>query len=158
MTMSSPAVLIVVDFLVVILLSALIGATAPRWPDRWLDRDRFPLTLCRLDKPSRYRAAGVGWMKDSLPELGSLFGGESKKQLPGYTEGHLRIYLRECRRAEWVHWLSMLTWIPLLLFNPPRMVLFIALLVIFGNLPFVLIVRYNRIRIMRMLKELPPTR
>jgi len=99
----------------------------------------------------------VVWMKDTLPELGALFGGESKKQLPGYTEGHLRIYLRECRRAEWVHWLSMLTWIPLVLFNPLRLVLFFALLVIVGNLPFVLIVRYNRIRIMRLLKELPPT-
>jgi glycosyl-4,4'-diaponeurosporenoate acyltransferase len=85
-----------------------------------------------------------------LPELGSIFGGQSKGQLPGSEAEQLALYARELRRAEWVHWMSMLTWIPLAFFNPWWLTVAFAIAVIVGNAPFVLIVRYNRMRVLRI--------
>ena len=151
MTMSELVLRIVIDIFIVVALSVLIGATAPRWPSRWLDRDHGILRLTRLDTPRAFRRLGIHSIKDRLPELGAIFGGKSKDQLPGSEAEQLVLYARELRRAEWVHWISMLTWIPLALFNPWWLTLAFAIAVIVGNAPFVLIVRYNRMRVLRII-------
>ena len=150
MAMSGLVLRIVIDIFIVVTLSVLIGATAPRWPSRWLERDRGILHLTRLDTPRIYRRLGIHSIKDRLPELGAIFGGQSKDQLPGSEAEQLALYARELRRAEWVHWISMLTWIPLAFFNPWWLTLAFAIAVILGNVPFALIVRYNRMRVLRI--------
>jgi len=150
MTMSGLVLRIVIDIFVVVALSVLIGAMAPRWSADWLGRDRGILRLTRFDTPRAYRRLGIHAIKDRLPELGSIFGGQSKGQLPGSEAEQLALYARELRRAEWVHWISMLTWIPLAFFNPWWLTLAFAIAVILGNAPFVLIVRYNRMRVLRI--------
>jgi glycosyl-4,4'-diaponeurosporenoate acyltransferase len=151
MTMGELVLRIVIDIFIVVALSIGIGAMAPRWSSRWLDRDRGLLRLTRLDTPRAYRRLGIHAVKDRLPELGSIFGGQSKGQLPGSEAEQLALYARELRRAEWVHWISMLTWIPLAFFNPWWLTLAFAIAVIIGNAPFVLIVRYNRMRVLRII-------
>lgn len=150
MTMTGLVLRIVIDIFIVAGLSVLIGAWAPRWSDSWLERDRGPLCLTPLDTPRTYRRLRIHVIKDKLPELGSAFGGQSKGQLPGSEAGQLALYARELRRAEWVHWCSMLTWIPLALFNPWWLTLAFAIVVIAGNAPFVLTLRYNRMRVLRI--------
>jgi len=150
MTMGAVVLLIVIDIFIVVGLSVLIGALAPRWSAVWLSRDRGMLRLTRLDTPGAYRRIGIHRIKDKLPELGSVFGGKSKGQLPGSEAEQLALYARELRRAEWVHWCSMLTWIPLAFFNPWWLTMPFAIVVIVGNATFVLIVRYNRIRVLRI--------
>ncbi len=150
MTMAELVLHIVIDIFIVVALSVLIGALAPRWSAGWLDRDRGLLCLTRFDTPLAYRRLGIHAIKDKLPELGSIFGGQSKGQLPGSEAEQLALYARELRRAEWVHWISMLTWIPLAFFNPWWLTLAFAIAVIVGNAPFVLIVRYNRMRVLRI--------
>jgi hypothetical protein len=150
MTMTGLVLRIVIDIFIVVTLSVVIGAMAPRWSAGWLSRDRGPLRLTRLDTPRGYRRLGIHRFKDKLPELGSIFGGQSKGQLPGSEAEQLALYARELRRAEWVHWMSMLTWIPLAFFNPWWLTVAFAIAVIVGNAPFVLIVRYNRMRVLRI--------
>jgi glycosyl-4,4'-diaponeurosporenoate acyltransferase len=150
MTMGELVLRIVIDIFVVVVLSVLIGAIAPRWSADWLSSDRGLLRLTRIDNPRTYRRIGIHRFKDKLPELGSIFGGQSKGQLPGSEAEQLALYARELRRAEWVHWLSMLTWIPLAFFNPWWLTLAFAIAVIVGNAPFVFIVRYNRMRVLRI--------
>ena len=150
MTMGELVLRIVIDIFIVVTLSVIIGATAPRWSANWLSRDRGILRLTRLDTPRAYRRLGIHSIKDRLPELGAIFGGKSKGQLPGSELEQLALYARELRRAEWVHWLSMLTWIPLAFFNPWWLTAAFAIAVIVGNAPFVLIVRYNRMRVLRI--------
>ncbi|MDA3023063.1 MAG: hypothetical protein O2943_10530, partial [Actinomycetota bacterium] len=94
---------IAIDAFVVIALAIIIGASAPRWPNKWLQRDVGPLRFNRFDTRSRYRKIGITKLARTLPELGSLFGGQSKKALPGLTINDLGAYLVEVRRAEWVH-------------------------------------------------------
>ncbi|PHX60817.1 MAG: hypothetical protein CK552_03840 [Actinobacteria bacterium] len=138
--------------LVVIALSVIIGASAPRWPDTWLQKDVGPLHFNRFDTRSRYRKIGVTRLARTLPELGSVFGGKSKKALPGLTIEDLGAYLVEVRRAEWVHWLTLLVWLPLMFFNPWWLTLVFAFIVISGNTIYLAILRHNRLRLTAILE------
>ena len=149
--MGSSAALIGVDILVVVGLSILIGASAPRWPERWLQRDRGPLRLGPFDDVRVYRRWHVPSLARRLPEAGSAFGGDSKKSLPGVGGGDLVRYLTEVRRGEWVHWLSMLTVMPLALFNPAWLWLAFVCIVVAVNGVFIAVLRYNRVRLTAIL-------
>jgi hypothetical protein len=148
--------LIAIDFLVCVVLSIIIGASAPRWPARWLMRDSGPLRVTRWDQPATYRKLRAGTLKKHLPEWGAIFGGESKSALPGTDGASLNAYLIEVRRAEWVHWLSATTWIPLIFFNPWYLILLFAIIAGGGNLVFVFVLRSNRIKLLRIVGRSQP--
>jgi Glycosyl-4,4'-diaponeurosporenoate acyltransferase len=149
--MSSPGWLVVIDIAVIVGASVGFGAVAPRWPDRWLEQDRFPLTLLPWETPRFYRRLGVVGLARRLPEWGAAFGGESKARLPGTGRAELASYLREVRRAEWVHWLSIAASVVLLAFNPWWLAVAFVVAVAAGNTPFILILRNNRVRIRRII-------
>jgi hypothetical protein len=134
---------IVIDFTCLVIWTGIVGATAPRWPDRWLQSDPFPLRQYRWETVALYRKLGTPWFAKHLPEFGSTFGGESKRTLPGTSVADLRAYLIEVRRAEWVHWMSMISWGAYLM-----TVVAIAL-----NTPFMLILRFNHLRLLAALKR-----
>ena len=144
---------IAIDAFVVIALAIIIGASAPRWPNKWLQRDVGPLRFNRFDTRSRYRKIGITKLARTLPELGSLFGGQSKKALPGLTINDLGAYLVEVRRAEWVHWLTLLVWLPLIFFNPWWLTLVFAFIVMSGNTIYIAILRHNRLRLTGILES-----
>jgi glycosyl-4,4'-diaponeurosporenoate acyltransferase len=139
--------LILIDIVIVAGLSILIGAIAPRVSARFLGRDIAPLTFFPWESPRFFRFFHVSAWAKRLPELGSAFGGESKSQLPGRDVESIDRYLIELRRAEWVHWFSLLTWVPLVFFNPWWLSLLFAVIVLGGNTPFLLILRRNRQRL-----------
>lgn len=145
--------MIAIDLVVVIAVSVLIGATAPRWPSRWLQRDRFLLTLLPWESASYFRALRVSRWAARLPELGSAFGGQRKDELTGTSPIALASYLVEVRRAEWVHWGSILATLVLFVFNPWWLALAFVVAVSVGNAPFLLILRNNRLRIERILER-----
>ena len=146
-------ILVVVDIVVVVTASIVVGAWAPRWPASWLGHDTFPLTRMPWETPAFFRRLGVTRLARRLPELGSTFGGASKSMLPGLAADDLTGYLREVRRAEWVHWLSIASTLLLFLFNPPWLALVFVVGVALGNLPFILVLRNNRFRLMRILDK-----
>ncbi|MDI1288621.1 MAG: hypothetical protein PSX37_01555 [bacterium] len=147
------AVLIVVDILVVVVLSVLVGAIAPRVPALWLSTDTGPLLLNRAESASGYRRLGVPVLARRLPELGGLFGGESKASLTGYSADGLIAYAVEVRRAEWVHWMSIAAAFVLFAFNPWWLAALFVILVAIGNAPFILVLRNNRVRIRGILER-----
>ena len=147
MSIGQLVVLILIDIVIVAGLSILAGAIAPRIPPRWLTRDFPPLIFFPWESPRFFRFFKVSAWAKRLPELGSAFGGESKSQLPGRDIGQIDRYLVELRRAEWVHWFSVLTWVPLAFFNPWWLTLLFAVIVLGGNTLFLLILRRNRQRL-----------
>lgn len=151
--MSATVWLVVIDIAVVAGVSIGFGAVAPRLPEAWFAKDPLPLRLARFETVSFYRRVGVSRMSKRLPELGAAFGGESKSTLPGGTVQELSSYLREVRRAEWVHWVSVAS--PLILFaiNPWWLALAFVIVVAVGNAPFILILRNNRLRITRIIER-----
>ena len=145
--------LVLVDVAVVVAWSIGIGAWAPRWPDAWLESDPFPLRRGPGESVARYRRMGVSRVSRRLPELGATFGGESKSQLPGTGVHDLTRYLREVRRAEWVHWASIAGTLVLFLFNPWWLAAAFVLVVAVGNAPFILVLRNNRLRIQGIIEK-----
>ena len=154
MTLGGYVVLGVIDIALIAGLSVLIGATAPRWPDRWLDHDSFLTRPARWETAAFYRRLGAARLATRLPELGAMFGGRSKRDLPQRDLASLEIYLVEVRRAIWVHSLSMLTWLPLLALNPWWLSLAGAIIATGVNLPFLIILRGNNVRLSRMVTAL----
>lgn len=129
-------------------LSVLIGMTAPRWRARWLARDAGPLRLTSLETRERYERLGIAWLKRHYPELGSWFGGRSKSRLPDLADpAAVDRYIVETRRAEWVHWLSCLTPLPVVLFAPLWLFGALGLITLAINGIAIAIVRYNRLRL-----------
>ena len=154
MTLSQYVLLGVIDIAVIIGLSVLIGASAPRWPKRWLDYDTALTRPRGIETPSFYRRLGVARWATRLPEWGALFGGRSKRNVPGRDLLALEGYLIEVRRAIWVHTLSMFTWLPLVAFNPWWLSVAGAIIAVGINVPFLLILRGNNARLSRMVGQL----
>jgi hypothetical protein len=151
--MSGLVVLVVIDVVFVAGVSIVVGATAPRWPSRWFTRDRFLLHLMPWETAIFYRKTGTRWLAKRLPELGAAFGGQSKSALPGHGRSELEGYLGEVRRAEWVHWASIATCTPLFVFNPWWLATVFLIGVTLGNLPFILILRNNRRRLLSIIER-----
>ncbi|MEZ5118215.1 MAG: hypothetical protein R2737_18315 [Candidatus Nanopelagicales bacterium] len=142
---------------VIVVWSVTVGASAPRWPASWVRRDRWPLTPTRWDTPENYRRLGVTWLIRHLPEGGTWFGGQSKSALPGRDRAALEAYAAEARRAEWVHLLSITSWLALPWWNPWWLSLAFLAVLLVANVPFLVILRYNRVRIERILARSRPT-
>lgn len=123
---------------------------------------RTPAQLMRLGpftamSPREY---GGGWYrrtlridawKDRLPDAGTWFGGLSKRQLPSPNDGGWRRFAAECLRAERTH-LAMIAALPLFaLWNPLGIFLGNVLFAIAANLPCLIVARFNRARIMKLI-------
>lgn len=100
--------------------------------------------------------SGGGWYeerlaiktwKDRLPETGGRFGGISKRALPSRDDAGLRTFLVECRRGEVTHWALVAASPMFLLWNTPVAGALLTTLGAMVNLPFILVLRYNRARI-----------
>ena len=154
MTLADFVLLGAVDIAVIGGLSVLIGASAPRWPERWLARDSWVTRPRSWESAGLYRRLGVASWAARLPEYGAVFGGRSKREVPGRDLASLERYLIEVRRAILVHTLSMLTWLPLIAFNPWWLTLAGAVIAIGVNVPFLLILRGNNARLTRIVATL----
>lgn len=161
-THGETAVIVNLSDPVAILLSSLtwmavsfsVGYLAVRWPPSRLDRTG-PITTVRSWEAGGMfwqRSLAVGRWKDRLPDAGGFFaGGQPKRSVGSRSTEQLAAFRRETVRAERVHWLILSsTPIHLVWCRPPLA----AAMVVFGlalNVPFIVIQRFNRGRIDRVL-------
>ena len=116
--------------------------------DSWLTRPR------RFEDSGRWyqRRLRIRRWKDRLPEKGDLFrGGFSKRHLVDRSDAHLRRFVAETRRAEYVHWCNLGAGPVFLIWCTP---LLGAVMIGFGvvaHLPFIVVQRFNRERLTRIL-------
>lgn len=90
--------------------------------------------------------------KDLLPEKGDLFrGGFSKRHLADRSGGHLERFVAETRRAELVHWVNLACGPLFLIWCRPAIGVWMIVFGVVAHLPFVLIQRYNRGRLLAIL-------
>ena len=146
---------LVIDIVLLAVAGVTVGFIGHRLSVERLDHDG-PLTRIRgWERGGAWYQATLSirsW-KDRLPEGGAIFrGGVSKRSLPGVDRAGLERFAIETRRAELVHW-SLLALAPAFwLWNPPVLAVSMTAYTIIANLPFIAIQRYNRARLLRILR------
>lgn len=136
--------------------SALCGYLAHRLSPQRLAGDGWLFRLRRFERDGRCyeRWARIKRWKDRLPEAGDLFrGGVSKRRLPAYGRDQLPRFAAETRRAELTHWLILGAAPWFFLWNPWWLGLAMVGYGIVANVPCIAIQRYNRARLLRMIRR-----
>lgn len=142
--------LVLIDIVTVMVIAVLVGMTAPRWRGLFLERDRFPIAPFFFESDAYFRRFPLRTWARRLPELGETFGGVSKNALPERSIPQVDAALIEIRRAQWVHWISTVSWLALIPFNPWWLVVLFAGILAVINAPFLLILRNNHARLVRL--------
>jgi glycosyl-4,4'-diaponeurosporenoate acyltransferase len=143
--------------------SSLCGFAAHRVPRERLERDAGILRLRKGEADGRAyeRVLRIKRWKDRLPEAGALFrGGFSKRRIVRHDRAYLVEFAVATRRAELAHWAivvlapTFFVWMPL--FGMPWW-LATAMFAygVVANSPCILVQRYNRARVERVLRPTP---
>jgi len=123
-------------------------------PKVWFSGDRFPFRAFSFERDGRiYQVLGVARWKERLPDMSVLlpFLMPSKRLSgrPGLAE--LEGMIRETCVAEWTHGLLCVIGLVCAFFWR-RIGRVLSVLFALGNLPYVIIQRYNRPRLSRLLR------
>lgn len=134
--------------------SFFVGRWGANWP---LDRVAQPGPITAL---RAWERSGNWWQryfrvrrwKDRVPDAGAVFeGGRSKRQIGSRADSDLTRFRLETIRAERVHWLILASTPVHLIWCRPTIAIGMVVFGLAFNLPFVIIQRYNRGRIDRVL-------
>lgn len=117
-------------------------------PSAWLFRER------RWERGGRtYEALFVKVWKDHLPDAGPWFKeGFRKRSLSSRSPDFLQRFVLETCRGELAHWLVLPAAPLFFLWNRPWVGGLMVAYAVLGNLPCILVQRYNRIRLTRLLQ------
>ena len=134
------------------LLAHPVGQALPR---RWFSGDRWPWASAPFEKEGRFwRKLGVHRWKDKVPDMSRLLGDMVKKQLAPDGKTDYALLVQETCVAECVHFcLGLLPLGAFALCRSGWMVCIVAVYILLGNLPFQIIQRYNRPRLLRLMRK-----
>jgi glycosyl-4,4'-diaponeurosporenoate acyltransferase len=116
-----------------------------------------------LFRPRRWERGGLFYervfkvrrWKRFLPDGGAIVkGGYEKKHLGKPTENNLERFAIETSRGELTHWLAILPFWVFGFFAQPIVILYMFIYALAVNAPCIITQRYNRPRIIRLLKRL----
>lgn len=149
------------DFLCAALYLILLGIAAHfignALPRKWFDAERFPYRSYRFENDGRlYRKIGVQHWKDRVPDMSRICTDMRPKTIGVHTNAEdVATLIGETCIAECVHWVLILLSSVVLLISPniTGVLLLLADILLF-NLPFVIIQRYNRPKLMRLLDKM----
>lgn len=129
-----------------------IGNALPR---AWFHYDRFPWRSFPWERDGRiYRKIGVHRWKDHVPDMSKLCRDMVPKAVGARpTAAQLQAQLEENMVAEAVHWVLVLLSLGVVWIWPGIGGGVVYFLSLWGNLPFALIQRYNRPRLVRLLER-----
>lgn len=133
------------------LLAHPVGQTLPR---RWFDGGRFPYACYKWEKQGKlYTRIGVDRWKTLVPDMSRILPDMVRKQVTptAVTAAQAAVLVQETCVAEAVHTASSLLGLICLWLWPGWGGAAVWLVwFLLGNLPFILIQRYNRPRLMRL--------
>lgn len=111
---------------------------------KWEKNGSFYINVLKIKK----------W-KDNLPQFISKkgFSKRSLKSLSQLSKEYLEKFIVETCRAEWNHFMCSMYWVISICINSTFYALLFSLIPILANLPFLLIQRFNRIRLYRLVKH-----
>lgn len=133
--------------------SHFIGQALPR---ESFFADKFPYHPFAFEKNgSIYRRLGVQKWMDRVPDMSRVMGDMVPKKLHrNMTAEDVRVLIRETCVAEHVHFMLCVVFLFVSRFWEDRTWIFFWLIYAAGNLPFIIIQRYNRPMLVRLLHRM----
>ena len=131
-----------------------LARAGERIPSRWLSPDSAVFRIRDGESGGRLyeRLFRIRRWKDLLPDGTRITGrGFSKSRLQRRDRAYLTTFRQEACRGELVHWAALLTTPLFLLWNPVWVMPVHAAYALAANLPCILVQRYNRARLGRVL-------
>lgn len=135
-------------------MSFVVGRLLPKG---WFIPDRFPYRPFGFEKNGKiYEKLGIHKWQNKVPDMSKIFSRiMPAKNLSGNYRERLPVMLQETCIAGLVHFLLCLTGLYCVVLWPGAGgVIISAINIMFFNLPFVIIQRYNRPRLMRIYRKL----
>lgn len=122
---------------------------------RRFDPEALPYRPCTFEKGGAlYERMGVKRWCRLLPDISRSASGYMPEKKLGGSAADIYIFIQETCVAELVHWLLCLAGLPCLLLWPGGGLLVFLIYVIIGNLPYIVIQRYNRPRLLRVYRRM----
>ena len=117
--------------------------------------DAFPFKPYAFERQGRfYEKLRIRKWKNRVPDMSKYLRFLPRKQLTDTSCGRVKLLVQETCVAELVHGGLMILALPVLLCREWWAVLLVAVYDLLGNLPFILIQRYNRPRLLRLAEKL----
>jgi len=127
-----------------------------RIPDKWLSPERYLFRTHNWEKDGRlYRILRVHRWKRLLPDGGAVLkSGYRKKKITDYSMENMSKFAIESCRAELTHLLAILPFWVFGFIGPPSIILYMLIYALIVNLPCMIAQRYNRPRVMALIKQM----
>lgn len=124
-------------------------------PKKWFRYDLFPYKTMPVEHDGRiYRVLHIRNWADKLPDMSRLFKSMPSKKLSGKpTYEELDTMIRETCIAESIHGILNVAGLGCFFIWKSAWAVSLYLLYVLCNLPFMLIQRYNRPRLLRLLRR-----
>lgn len=117
--------------------------------------DAFPFKPYAFEKNGRfYDRLRIRRWKDRVPDMSKYLRFLPRKALTDTSRGRVKLLVQETCVAELVHAALMVLALPVLLCQEWWATLMVAVYDLVGNLPFIMIQRYNRPRLLRLEEKL----
>lgn len=131
------------------ILSHFIGQALPR---AWFSAEKFPYRAAKWENGGKaYEKLGIKRWKDHLPDMSKIMPDMVKKKMSAAKEQGMEVLIEETCVAECVHWALIVLSLGIFLFwRSPWSIVFWLVYNILGNLPFIIIQRYNRPRLVML--------
>lgn len=137
----------IVYFAVVGLLSNLVGACLPRH----FPTDAFPFRPFAFEQGGRfYERFHIRRWKNKLPDMSKYLRFLPRKALTDGSCQRMKLLAQETCVAELIHTALILMSLPVFFHEPDMESALIVVLYAAGNVPFIMIQRYNRPRLLRL--------
>lgn len=148
---------ILLCFLVWLVLQMSAALICLKLPDRFYSPDSFLFKAHPFEKEGKiYNTIfHVRRWKHLLPDGGAVWKktGFRKKKLEDFSEENLNRFLIESARGELTHWLAILPFWLFWFFTPPYVPWLMLIYALLINLPCIIAQRFNRPRVLRVMKR-----
>lgn len=144
------------NLLIFVFVSVLVSLIGEKLPRRLYSYKRSLFRVRGWEDGGRIyeKLFNVKKWKGRLPELSDVLHSRfSKKHLRALTHDYLVEFLVESCKAEFTHWMIILVSFLFVLWADIAIMFRVVLLANLLNLPYIIIQRYNRPRIIRLLKK-----
>jgi glycosyl-4,4'-diaponeurosporenoate acyltransferase len=144
---------IIIDILAWLLIQLSIAKLSLKISSKFLKEFKLFKVLKFEEEPSIYQTIfKIRYWKDKLPEGSKIVNAKtSKKQLDNSKQEYLNDFLIEINRGELAHWLQIIPAPLFFLFNLEWVGWLMIVYALAFNLPFIMIQRFNRARLIRVL-------